>query len=96
MILLAGILRAEIIGSEPRTSTLPVADVIDAWRVREEGPCAHCDARTCVYGPLGNSLCVDCRPPETGATVTPGPAARMPYEREMPSGAARAIHLGAA
>jgi hypothetical protein len=96
MISLAGILRAEIIGSEPKPSTLPVADVIDAWRAREEGPCAHCRARTCVYGPRGNPLCADCCQPETGTTVLPAPAARMPYEREMAPGAARAIRRGAA
>jgi hypothetical protein len=77
MILLAGILRAEIIGSEPRTSTLPVADVIDAWTAREEGPCAHCGARIWVYGPRGNLLCADCRPPGTEAAVIPGPAPRI-------------------
>jgi hypothetical protein len=71
MILLAGILRAEIIGTEPRTKTVPVADVIDAWRASEEGPCVRCGARTCLYGPRGNPVCVDCRPPETGATVIP-------------------------
>jgi hypothetical protein len=53
LVLLAGILRAEIIGIEPRTSTVPVADVIDAWRASEEGPCVRCGARTCLYGPGG-------------------------------------------
>jgi len=53
MILLAGILRAEIIRTEPRTSTLPVADVIDAWPASEEGPCVSCGARTRIYGPAG-------------------------------------------
>jgi hypothetical protein len=96
MILLAGILRAEIIGTEPKTSTLPVADVIGAWRAGEEGPCARCGARTCVYGPRGNPLCADCRPPETAAAVLATPAARMLYEREMAPGAARAIRRGAA
>jgi hypothetical protein len=96
MVLLAGILRAEIIGTEPRTSTLPVADVIDAWRAREEGPCVRCGARTCVYGPLGHPLCADCRPQETGATALPAPAARMPYQREMAPSAARAIRRSAA
>jgi len=65
MVLLAGILRAEVIGTEPRTSTLPVADVIDAWRASEEGPCVRCSARTRVYGPRANPLCADCRPPGT-------------------------------
>jgi hypothetical protein len=65
MILLAGILRAEIIGTEPRTRTLPVADIIDAWLASEEGPCVRCGARTRIYGPRGNPLCADCRPPET-------------------------------
>ena len=81
MILLAGILRAEIIGTEPRTSTLPVADVIDAWRASEEGPCARCSARTRVYGPRGNRLCADCRPLGT---------------EEIPPSANRIIHRGAA
>lgn len=67
MVLLAGILRAEIIGIEPRTSTVPVADVIDAWRASEEGPCVRCGARTCLYGPRGNPLCADCRPVRTQA-----------------------------
>ena len=71
MILLAGILRAEIIGTEPRTSTLPVADVIDAWRASEEGPCVRCRARTRIYGPRGNPLCADCRPPGT-EEILPG------------------------
>ena len=62
MILLAGILRAEITGTEPRTSTIPVADVIDGWRASEEGPCVRCSARTRLYGPRGNPLCADCRP----------------------------------
>jgi hypothetical protein len=61
MVLLAGILRAEIIGTEERTIPVPVADVIDAWRVSEEGPCARCGARTCLYGLRGNPLCTDCR-----------------------------------
>ena len=74
MILLAGILRADIICSEPKTSTLPIADAIDAWRAREEGPCAHCGARTCIYGPNGNPLCADCRPAEAATAVIPGPA----------------------
>ena len=65
MVLLAGILRAEIIGSEPRTSAFPVADVIDAWTASEEGSCVRCRARTRVYGPRGNPLCADCRPPGT-------------------------------
>jgi len=69
MVLLAGILRAEIIGTEPRTSTLPVADVIDAWRASEEGPCVRCRARTCIYGPRGNPLCVDCGPLPTEAVT---------------------------
>ena len=77
MIVLAGILRAEIIGTEPRTSTLPVADVIDAWLASEEGPCARCSARTRIYGPRGNPLCADCRLPGTEATVIPGPAPRL-------------------
>ena len=67
MILLAGILRAEIIGTEPRTITVPVADVIDAWRASEEGPCVRCGARTRIYGPRGNPLCADCRPVRTEA-----------------------------
>ena len=62
MVLLAGILHAEIIGTEPRTNTVRVADVIDAWRASEEGPCALCGACTCIYGPRGNPLCADCRP----------------------------------
>ena len=95
MILLAGILRAEIIGTEPKTSTLPAADVINAWRAREEGPCAHCGTRTGIYGPSGNPLCADCRPPESAATVLPDPAARMLYEQEAPS-AACSIRRGAA
>jgi hypothetical protein len=65
MVLLAGILRAEIIGSEPRTSTLPAAGVVDAWLASEEGPCVRCSARTRVYGPRGNLLCADCRPQGT-------------------------------
>lgn len=81
LVLLAGILRAEIIGAEPRTSTLPVADVIDAWLASEEGPCVRCSAPTCIYGPRGNPLCADCRTPETGATVIPVPAARVSYDR---------------
>ena len=71
MVLLAGILRAEIISIEPRTSTVPVADVIDAWRASDEGSCVRCGTRTCIHGPRGNPACVDCRPPETGATVMP-------------------------
>ena len=71
MVLLAGILRTEIIGTEPRTSTVPVADVIDAWLASEEGPCVRCSTRTCVYGPRGNQLCADCRTPETETTVIP-------------------------
>ena len=81
MILLAGILRAEIIGSEPRTSTLPVADVIDAWLASEEGPCARCRARTRIYGPRANPLCADCRPPGT---------------EEIPPSASRITRRGAA
>lgn len=81
MVLLAGILRAEIIGIEPSTSTLPVADVIDAWLASEEGPCARCSARTCIYGPRGNPLCADCRMPESGSTVIPVPAPRMSYRQ---------------
>jgi len=80
MILLAGILRAEIISSEPRTSALPAADVIDAWRVGEEGPCVRCSARTRVYGPRGNPLCADCRP----------------GTEEIPPGASRITRRGAA
>jgi hypothetical protein len=57
MVLLAGILRVEIIGTEERAIPVPVADVLDAWRVSEEGPCA----RTCLYGPRGNPPCADCR-----------------------------------
>jgi hypothetical protein len=53
MVLLAGILRVEIIGTEPRTNAVPVADVIDAWRASEEGPCVRCGARTSIYGPAG-------------------------------------------
>lgn len=75
MILLAGILRAEIIRTEPRTSTLPVADIIDAWRSTEEGPCAHCSTRTPVYGPRANPLCADCRPP--GSEEIPPSASRL-------------------
>jgi hypothetical protein len=78
MILLAGILRAEIIRTEPRTSTLPVADVIDAWRASEEGPCARCGTRTCLYGPRGNPLCADCRP--AGTEEMP-PSATRPARR---------------
>jgi hypothetical protein len=81
MVLLAGILRAEIIGTEPRTNTLPVAEVIDAWLTSEEGPCIRCGVRTCIYGPRGRPLCADCRPSETGATVIPVPAARVSYDR---------------
>ena len=81
MVLLAGVLRAEVIGSEPRACALPVADVIDAWLASEEGPCVRCGARTCIYGPRANPLCADCRPPETGATVIPVPAARVSYDR---------------
>jgi len=81
MILLAGILRAEIISSEPRTSALPAADVIDAWRASEEGPCVRCSARTRVYGPRGNPLCADCRPAGT---------------EEIPPGAGRITRRGAA
>ena len=62
MVLLAGILRAEIIGTEERTLPVCVADVIDAWRASEEGPCARCGTRTHIYGPGGNPLCADCRP----------------------------------
>lgn len=65
MILLAGILRAEIISSEPPISTLPIADVIDAWLASEEGPCVRCSARTRIYGLRGNPQCADCRPPGT-------------------------------
>ena len=79
MVLLAGVLRAEIIGSEPRTSAFPVADVIDAWLPSDEGNCARCGTRTCVYGPDGNPLCADCRPLRTEASVIPVPAAQMPY-----------------
>ena len=81
MILLAGILRAEIIGTESRTSTLPVADVIDVWRASEEGPCVRCGAPTCIHGPRGNPLCADCRPVRTEALtgqehqLEPAPAA---------------------
>lgn len=70
MILLAGILRAEIIGTEPRTSTLPVADIIDAWLASGEGPCVRCSARTRRYGPRGNTLCADCRLLGTGALTS--------------------------
>jgi hypothetical protein len=96
LVLLAGILRAEIIGSEPRTSALPVADVIDAWRASEEGPCVRCRARTQVYGQRGHPLCADCRPPETVATARLAPAARTSYERKTSPSAARAIRRGAA
>lgn len=81
MILLASILRAEIIGTEPRTSTLPVEDVIDAWLASEEGPCVRCSTRTQVYGRRGNPLCADCRPPGT---------------QEVPSSASRLARRGAA
>jgi hypothetical protein len=81
MILLAGILRAEIIGTEPRTSTLPVANAIDAWLTSEEGHCVRCSARTRVYGSRGNPLCADCRPPGT---------------EEIPLSAARITRRGAA
>ena len=70
MVLLAGILCAEIVGVEPRTSTVPVADVIDAWRASEEGPCVRCAARTCRYGLRGNPLCADCRPVMTEALTS--------------------------
>lgn len=96
MVLLAGILRAEIIGSEPRTTTLPVADVIDAWQASEEGPCVRCGAPTCIYGPRRNPLCADCRQPGTGARVIPVPDAQMSSEREISPNAARAIRRGAA
>ena len=89
MVLLAGILPVEIIGTEPRTSTLPVADVIDAWRASEEGPCVRCGARTCIYGPRRNSLCADCRPPETGTTVIPVPAGLSGREYQRKSAPAR-------
>ena len=75
MVLLAGILRAEIIGIEERTIPVFVADVIDAWRASEEGPCARCGARTCIYGPRGNPLCADCRP--AGAEEMPPSATRL-------------------
>ena len=81
MVLMAGILRAEIIGTEPRTSTLPVADVIDAWRASEEGPCVSCSARARRYGPRGNALCADCR---------------LLGIEEMPPGATRLACRGAA
>jgi len=81
MIVLAGILCAEIIGAEPRPSTLPVADVIDAWLASEEGHCVRCSARTRIYGPRGNPLCADCRPPGT---------------EEIPPGASRIASRGAA
>ncbi len=67
MVLLAGILRAEIIGTEERTIPVPVADVIDAWRASEEGPCVRCGVGTRIYGPRGNPLCADCRPLRTEA-----------------------------
>ena len=91
MVLLAGILPVEIIGIEPRTSTLPVADVIDAGRASEEGPCVRCGARTCLYGLRGNPICVDCRSPETGAAVIPVPAGltRQEYQRKPAPAAAR-------
>jgi hypothetical protein len=91
MILLAGILRAEIIGTEPRTSALPVADLIDAWRAREEGPCAHCGTRTGTYGLGGNPLCADCRP--QGTAEIP-PSARQITHRgaALQSRNARALH----
>jgi hypothetical protein len=75
MVLLAGILRAEIIGIEERTIPVPVADVIDAWRASEESPCVRCSARTCIYGPRGNPLCADCRP--AGAEEMPPSATRL-------------------
>jgi hypothetical protein len=91
MVLLAGILRAEIIGTEERTIPVPVADVLDAWRAAEEGPCVHCGARTCLYGPRGNPLCADCRLPGTGATVIPVPIGLtgQEYQRKPASAAAR-------
>jgi hypothetical protein len=91
MVLLAGILRAEIIGIEPRTGTVPVADVIDAWRASEEGPCVRCGARTCIYGPRGNPLRADYCPPETGATVIPIPVGLtgQEYQRKPTPDAAR-------
>ena len=93
MVLLAGILRAEIIGTETENDTVPVADVIDAWRASEEGPCVRCGARTCLYGPRGNPVCVDCRPPETGATVIPVPVpvglTGQEYQRKPAPAAAR-------
>ena len=90
MILLAGIRRAEIIGTEPRTNTVPVADVIDAWRASEEGPCVRCGARTCIYGPRGNPVCVDCRPPKPGPRSSRGrhpasPAAAQPDRQTWPN-----------
>ena len=74
MVLLAGIIRADIIGKEERRIPVPVGDVIDAWRANEEGPGARCGARTHIYGPGGHPLCADCRPPETRAAVIPVPA----------------------
>jgi hypothetical protein len=81
MVLLAGILRAEIIGAEERTIPVSVADVIDAWRASEEGSCVRCGVRTRIYGPRGNPLCADCRPSKTEALTSqehqrkPAPAA---------------------
>lgn len=99
MILLAGILRAEIIGIEPRTSTLPVADVIDAWRAHEEGPCAHCcGTRTGIYGLSGNQVCADCRPSRTEASASPVPAALtgQGYQRKPLPATGRTARRGAA
>lgn len=95
MVLLAGIIRVDIIGTEERTTPVPVADVIDAWRASEEGPCARCGARTCLYGPCGNPLCADCRPPETGATVIPVPA-RLTGQEYKRKPAPAAVRRGAA
>ena len=90
MVLLAGIIRADIIGTEERRIPVPVGDVIDAWRANEEGPCARCGARTCIYGARGNPLCTDCRPQETGARVLPVPASLTGQEyQQNPPGARR-------
>ena len=78
-------LGAEVISTEPRTSPLPVADVIEAWTAAEEGPCTRCGTRTCRYGDRGSPLCADCRS-DAEVRTAGSPATRHPAAPHPPAG----------
>jgi hypothetical protein len=98
MVLLAGIIRAQIISSEPKTGTLPVADVIDAWRAREEGPCARCGTGRAPTDPAGTRYAPTAARPEprsrsSRARHPASPAAAQP-DQIKPGARARTRESG--